>query len=364
MGNPTNEYLESQRMRNIEKIKELEQAMPEFAKDFFTYYLSIKESQPRTVLNYAFDLSVFFYFLTENNPILSSPKDITPAFLDELRTLDIQEYLAFLESYKKEGKIYHNSAAGKARKLASLRSFYKYMQNILVLKNNPTTLVPSPKIKKKNIILLEQNEVERVVSNVENGTTLTKEQLIMFEKSKLRDRAIILLLLHTGIRVSECVGLDLDDIDNIEHSIRIIRKGGDESYVYVNDEVLTAINQYIDLERPEDQDIEDSDIHALFISKKHTRLSVRAMERMVKKYSAIISNKKITPHKLRSTFATQLYRTTDDIYLVKDALGHKSISSTSHYADIGNDKRKEVPDLIGYGLNLENTRKKYDSTED
>lgn len=340
MSNPTNKYLTLQKSNIITRLHSIEHTQPAFAHDFYTYYLSVKNAQPRTVLGYAYDLDIFFYFLVQNNPSVKTITDITPDTLNSLEPQDIQEYVACLDSYEKDGKTYQNSATGKSRKLACLRSLYKYLQDMKMCKNNPMTLIPSPKIKKKSITELENDELIDLEENIESGGTLTDRQQKFADKTKERDIAITTLLLHTGLRISELVGLDLSDINWKDKSLRIIRKGGNESFVYMDDETAFALSSYIKDER------EETDEQAVFISRKGSRISVSAVQRMIKKYAAAIPNKHITPHKLRSTFATHLYRQTDDIYLVKDALGHKSINTTTRYADIGDDRRKEVPKII------------------
>lgn len=340
MSDPSNKYLTKQKSDIINRIRLLEKDQPAFVHDFYTYYLSVKNAQPRTVQAYADDLNVFFYFLMCNNPSIKDVKAITPDTLNALRPQDIQEYLVFLDSYKKDGRTFQNGATGKSRKLACLRSLYKYLQGMKIVSNNPMPLIPSPKIRKKNIIELNNNELAEISSNIENGTTLTDRQIKFSEKTRARDMAIITILLHTGIRVSELVGLDIDDINKNNRSLRIVRKGGDESFVYLDTDAYDALAAYLELRCRKNEQ------NAVFISRKGNRMSVSAVERMVKKYTDIIPDKHITPHKFRSTFATHLYRETDDIYLVKDALGHKSINTTSHYADIGNDRRKDVPEYI------------------
>lgn len=340
MSDPSNKYLTKQKSNIINRIHLLEKEQPAFVHDFYTYYLSVKNAQPRTVQAYADDLNVFFYFLMQSNPSIKDVKDITPDTLNALEPQDIQEYLVFLDSYEKDGRVFQNSATGKSRKLACLRSLYKYLQGMKMITNNPMPLIPSPKIKKKNIIELENNELSELSDNIEHNTTLTDREIKFAAKTKVRDTAIITLLLHTGIRISELVGLDLTDFDRRNKSLRIVRKGGNESFVYLDDEAYDRLVDYIDSTRGK------TDLTAVFISRKGNRMSVSAVDRMVRKYAEIIPNKHITPHKLRSTFATHLYRQTDDIYLVKDALGHKSINTTTRYADIGDDRRKEVPQMI------------------
>ena len=160
----------------------------------------------------------------------------------------------------------------------------------------------------------------------------------------MRDVAILTLLLNTGIRVSEMVGIDLQDIDWNEKRIKIFRKGRKEQYVYFNAPVEEALKDYIDYERKTSSE----DLNALFISRKGQRISVRAVERLVKKYTAsVVPMKRITPHKLRSTYATNLYNETGDIYLVADVLGHTSVDTTrKHYADMTDARRRMAAEHV------------------
>lgn len=158
--------------------------------------------------------------------------------------------------------------------------------------------------------------------------------------------------------VPELAGLDIDDIDLKNQTFCVIRKGGNEEYVYFGDEICDALFRYL-LSDDSDNETrtksprealikEDSDDKALFLSLRGTRMAVRSIEVMVKKYSSKIqTNKKITPHKLRSTYGTALYRETGDIYLVADVLGHKDVNTTQkHYADQSNKNRKRAADIV------------------
>ena len=153
---------------------------------------------------------------------------------------------------------------------------------------------------------------------------------------------MMMLLLGTGIRVSECVGLDMDDVDFKNNGIKIHRKGGAEVVVYFSDEVRKVLLDYM-VER-EKLTAADGSINALFLSMQNKRMSVRSVENMVKKYSQLVTTlKNITPHKLRSTYGTSLYRETGDIYLVADVLGHKDVNTTrKHYAEIEDERRRKA----------------------
>jgi len=193
---------------------------------------------------------------------------------------------------------------------------------------------------------MEANEVAQFLDNVEFGTKLTDHQQSYHEKSKTRDLALLTLMLGTGIRVSECVGLDINDIDFDYDRIKIVRKGGYEAYVYFGSEAKEALLDY--LEERKDIVTKDGHENALFLSNQRRRISVRSVENMVKKYARITTPlKKITPHKLRSTYGTSLYQQTSDIYLVADVLGHKDVNTTKkHYADIDEWQRMKAKDAV------------------
>ena len=216
-----------------------------------------------------------------------------------------------------------------------------------MIDENPASKVTAPKLRAKEITRLDPNEVADMLDQVESGAKLTKKQKESHEKTKVRDVALLTLLLGTGIRVSECVGLDVNDVDFDNGCIKIVRKGHKEAIVYFGDEVEEALKHYME-QRVEVFKPIESDINALFISSKHTRMSVRAVELLVKKYSMLTTTvKHITPHKLRSTYGTQLYKETGDIYLVADVLGHKDVNTTKkHYAAIDDERRLKIRNAV------------------
>ena len=203
-----------------------------------------------------------------------------------------------------------------------------------------------PKIHDNAIVRMEPNEVAQFLDNVEYGNKLSAHQQAYHEKNKIRDLALLTLMLGTGIRVSECVGLDINDIDFDYDRIKVVRKGGYEAYVYFGSEARDALLDYLD-ERNNITAIEGHE-NALFLSSQKKRISVRSVENLVKKYAKITTPlKKITPHKLRSTYGTTLYQQTSDIYLVADVLGHKDVNTTKkHYADIDDWQRMKAKDAV------------------
>ena len=320
--------------------------MPAFCKQFF---IGIEpRTSSRTRLAYAYDLDTFFDYLKQNNPLLKTV-DVTSiplSILNQITPQDIEEYLFYLKYYEKDGVAHANDERGIKRKLASLRTFYRYLYKNEMIENDPAIKVDMPKIHDKNIVRLDADEVALLLDVVESGENLTARQQIYHEKTKKRDLAILTLLLGTGIRVSECVGLDLDDVDFKNNGIKIHRKGGAEVIVYFGDEVRQALLGYIE-ERNQIEAL-DGSTNALFLSLKKSRINVRSVENLVKKYAKLVTSlKNITPHKLRSTYGTALYRETGDIYLVADVLGHKDVNTTKkHYAAIEDDRRRSAAKFV------------------
>lgn len=334
-------YHDQMNIDNTLKMREVAATLPRFCRDFFRGIEPTTSA--RTRLAYAYDLRVFFEFLHENNPVCAK-MDITEfplSLLDDIMPVDIEEYLEYLSYYNnKAGKEITNDERGKSRKLASLRSFYNYFFRLERIERNPAALVKMPKLHDKEIIRLEPDEVAILLDTVEQGDKLTEKQARFHEKTKVRDLALLTLLLGTGIRVSECVGLNLEDVDFQSNGIKIRRKGGYETVVYFGDEVENALRSYME----QRQQVIPNEGHgqALFLSLQNRRISVRAVENLVKKYSRLVTSlKNITPHKLRSTYGTSLYRETGDIYLVADVLGHKDVNTTKkHYAALEDERRR------------------------
>ncbi|MCM1214466.1 MAG: tyrosine-type recombinase/integrase [Lachnospiraceae bacterium] len=339
-------YHDEQNKQNILKMRAVLETLPSFCRTFFR---GIEEyTSSRTRLAYAYDLRLFFEYLHDNN-VVCERMEITEyplSVLDDIKRGDIEEYLQYMSLYQKDGKDISNEERGKARKLASLRSFYNYYFQNEMINTNPAALVPLPKQHEKEIIRLEPNEVAILLDQVEDGTKLTKKELEYHKKTKLRDVALLTLLLGTGIRVSECVGLDISDVNFDVNGIKIRRKGGYEAVIYFGSEVETALLDYLE-ERHHMIPAEGHE-NALFLSLQNRRMAVRSVENLVKKYSSRVTTlKKITPHKLRSTYGTTLYQESGDIYLVADVLGHKDVNTTrKHYAAQADERRRKAANMV------------------
>ena len=344
----TKNYHEQTRIDQTIRLREVLKSLPPFAKDYFRAIEP--KSSARTRINYAYDVRIFFHFLMENNPVYKdySIDQFRVDDLEKLEPVDIEEYMEYLKVYERENEMITNGEKGLARKMSALRSFYNYYYKHQIITKNPTLLVDMPKMHDKAIIRLDTDEVALLLDFVENcGSQLSGQSLTYYNKTRERDLAILTLLLGTGIRVSECVGLDLNDVDFKNNGITVTRKGGNQMVVYFGDEVADALTDYIEGSRKSATPLSGHE-NALFLSTQRRRMGVQAVENMVKKYARQVTpNKKITPHKLRSTYGTSLYKETGDIYLVADVLGHKDVNTTKkHYAAIDEDRRRQAASAV------------------
>ena len=267
-------YHEKINIENELKLREIIKSLPYFCKDFFIGIEPTTSS--RTRIAYAYDLRVFFEYIHDNNPIYQKMElpNFPLELLDEVKAQDIEEYLSWLKYYVKDDVEHTNQERGISRKLASLRSFYNFFFRTERIATNPAELVQMPKLHEKTIVRLDVDEVALLLDEVESGENLTKRQKAYHSQTKKRDLALLTLMLGTGIRVSECVGLDLTDIDFKNNGIKVHRKGGYESIVYFGEEVEQALCEYLK-ERKEIIPMEGS-ANALF-------LSMRSEERRVGK---------------------------------------------------------------------------------
>lgn len=334
-------YSEDVKNRLTLKLRELMGELPDFCREFF---LSLANSREiRTRVAYAYDLRIFFNYIAEEKLRGKDIKDITIEDLAQVTASDINEFMSYTEYYlNAEGEEKTNHENGKSRKLAAVRGLFKYFYKMEKIPGNPAELVNKPKIHEKEIIRLEPNETAELLDVIEKGEKLTEGEKRYFNKNGKRDLAIVTLLLGTGIRVSECVGIDIDDVDFEVNGVKVTRKGGNEMVVYFGEEVEKALRDYIE-ERNKIKAQQGSE-KALFLSIQNKRIGVRSVEKLVKKYAQKVTTlKKISPHKLRSTYGTALYNETGDIYLVADVLGHKDVNTTKkHYAQMQDDNRRRA----------------------
>lgn len=351
----TQTYHEQVDMQNTRQLREVLSTLPGFAK---SYFRAIEPTtSARTRISYAYDIRTFFRYLQEANPLFRNKdiRDLKVDVLDQLDAVDIEEYQEYLKLYEVDKTmagsnreaVLTNGERGLKRKMSALRSFYAYFYKRQMIEKNPTLLVDMPKLHDKAIIRLDDDEVASLLDYIEHGgDDLSGQKKMYYEKTKIRDLAIVTLLLGTGIRVSECVGLDIQDVDFKNNGIKVVRKGGSEMIVYFGPEVEAALRNYMEFRKG----ITPLAGHenALFYSTQRRRIGVQAVENMVKKYAReVTTTKKITPHKLRSTYGTSLYRETGDIYLVADVLGHKDVNTTKkHYAAMDDSRRRKAAGAV------------------
>lgn len=335
-------YYEKRDLKNMRKIGDYLSNLPDYCYDYFTGIENNTSSLTR--VNYAMDLNVFFDYLEQF--VLKKPKaQITLEDIDGLEARNIENYLSYLSYYQNGENAYKNTERGKARKLASVRSFFKYLFNHDMINSNVASKIQTPKLHNKEIIRLEKDEVSRMLDAVQSPTTFSERQKNYNKNTQVRDNAIVTLFLGTGIRISELVGLNVEDFDFSQGAFKVTRKGGNQAILYFSKEVSDALQTWI--EKRKTLGLDENE-HAMFVSLQNKRICVRAVENLVKKFAKESAPlKKISPHKLRSTFGTNLYRETKDIYIVADVLGHKDVNTTKkHYAAINEDMRKSVASVI------------------
>lgn len=330
-----------------QKTNSLLSTLPSFVKKFFNH-IKGQGMSPRTRLQYAYDIRKFFTFLEQSAGFQNVDlKGCTASeIMDRLTVEDIQEYMETLEYYQitgSDGKTETRlaSPSAKARRISSLRSFYKYYFKIGDIQNNLADLMDIPKIPDKKIGVMDKSQVARILSAVTETEGLSETEIKRHKRIEKRDYAILMLFFGTGIRVSELVGIDVLDIDFYNDSLLVTRKGGDEDEVYFGTEVEAALLDYLENGRGELL-AGNTKENAFFLSIQHKRLTVRSVELLIKNYAEKAGlNMKVTPHSLRRTFGTNLYEETSDIYLVADALHHSSVETTKkHYARMSKDHKR------------------------
>ncbi|MBP3645204.1 MAG: tyrosine-type recombinase/integrase [Clostridia bacterium] len=345
-----NNYHTQASLDRSKRLRALLREMPDVCSD---YFLSIEQlTSPLTRLSYAYDLKIFFQYLSDELPKFSG-KPIVEFTVEDLRCVtkqDLERYARYLSLYVKnetledgqiDSKEMTNHEYGIKRKYASLRAFYKYLFAEGLVESNLASLIPLPKLHERAIVRLDIDEVAKILDIAETGDALPKTYKKYHNVTRKRDLAMLSLFLGTGIRISECVGLNIDDFDFDQNAFVVTRKGGKEVILYLSDEVADALKQYLE-DRLKISALPGHE-DAFFLSIQNRRISQRAVENMVKKYAMLAAplKKKISPHKLRSTYGTNLYRETGDIYLVADVLGHSDVNTTRrHYAAIAEDHRR------------------------
>ncbi len=294
--------------------------------------------RPTSRATYAYNVYDFFEYLVTNNPALHRGKNIgewiknvTIDDMMQINQLDAAEYLKYLQ--QKYANVTVNA------KINAISTFYLSLYQLGQIEKSPFLKIQRPKIeKKKTIVHLAPEEQAAFLDVIKNGTGLTDKEAKLQDVT--RDLAIFTLFLDTGIRISELVGIDVSDIDFYEHSIMIIRKGRASDNVYMSDNAEKKIKAYLK-ERQFKLDLKKKRSSALFLNEKLERLSVRSIQTLTKKYKTLAGiEKKISPHKLRATFAMDFIEKETDLLLLQDAMGHANPATTEIYARASKERKK------------------------
>ena len=322
-------YAKQKQKKNIEDTVEMLKEMPGFINYYYkSNVLALSASSQHS---YMYDIYNFLKWWH------SSLHELQEKELKEMQNEDIakvtpNDVLDYITYMRNESETFLSEST-LARRCAALNNLFSYLEQYGIIEANPMVKVKRPKIKKdKRIIRLEDEEVERYFDSILNGTGFTEHQRKYLENTKQRDYTIATLLLTSGIRVSEMVGLNIEDVSFTNCRIQITRKGGKRQYIPLSDETLEVLKEYLE-ERKKVSPALPEDETALFLSTQNTRMTTAAVQNLIKKYAkAACIDKPITPHKLRKTYGTNLYNKTRDIYLVANALGHDSVvTTTKHY---------------------------------
>ena len=339
----TGSYEYQERKKCIEKMDSICQSLP----DYVSRYLYSKlngpsRMQPRTALAYAGDLNLFFYYLSIKSPICrdKAVRDIPAETLGLFNNDDMEEYYEWLAHYERNGKVYTNGPLAQKRKLSSISALYRYLMKKHYLETNPCQLMDLDRLKEQPIIALTDKQQSKFLDaigkpsiNKRTNTASARSEKIKDNFTALRDLAIAYVFLGTGMRVSELVGINMEDMNFEDRYFIITRKGGKHQQIYFGEDVAQVLDIYLKDSRPKLlPQKESSDYNALFLSLHHKRISVRQVENVIKDAAkAALSEteaEKISCHKLRSTYGTRLLKGSNSIALVAEVLGHKDISTT------------------------------------
>lgn len=305
--------------------------LPRSVNDFINYLDTIRGKSRNTINGYKVDLTMFFRFLKLYKGIASQTdtfelikiNDIDNKFIRDISLQDLYAFIAFAESYRNNGNY------ARARKVATLKSYFKYLQGkAKIIDENPAIELESPKINKRNPIYLTLDESKSLLRSIDG-------------KYKERDYCIITLFLNCGLRLSELCGINISNLK--EDTLTVIGKGNKERTVYLNNACIKSINSYLKVRNLDFDKIKDKD--ALFISKNYTRINKRSVELMLKKYlkQSNLDVEKYTPHKLRHTAATLMYKYGNvDIRSLQKILGHENVSTTQIYTHVDDEKLREA----------------------
>ncbi|MDX1359434.1 MAG: tyrosine recombinase XerC [Clostridia bacterium] len=302
--------------------------LPVFARDYLAYMDTVRNCSENTIREYFYDIRMFLRFIKKHKGSLQDPVDEVEiekepvSMLKDVTLSDLYAYMTFLN--RERGM----SSRSRARKVASVKSFYKYLfSKAKVIESNPAMELEAPKLAKELPRYLSLEESKRLLSAVDG-------------RYHARDFAIIILFLNCGLRISELVSINTNHIR--DNDTLVVRgKGNKERTIYLNDACVYAVNRYMNVRPKSSAD----DPNALFLSMRGQRISRKTIHVMLKKYflKAGLDAEKYSAHKLRHTAATLMYRHGHvDIRALQSILGHKSIATTEIYTHVDNEKIREA----------------------
>ncbi len=350
----------------LDQCEKIEAELPKWMRGYFMY---LKTSVlPMTRLSYLSDIRFFFNYLITDSVLCEKGYDsisrIQPGDLDELTSVDVNIFIDYCRRYKKTDKdgntvIYENRNSALSHKKSSVSVLFKYLyRDGLVSKNITDGFDPirMPKPGEREIKALQDDEVMKMLDAVTTGSGLTKSELKYWDKTKYRDKLILLLLVTYGLRLSELQQLNISSFNFDRGEFKIYRKRGKESIMPVNRTISEAFEEYMDLERPKDEDLKEENRDALLLSLQGSRLTDRQIRQIVKKYTSISLGTSrdmgYSPHKLRATAATSLIGRGNSIYDVQELLDHDNVTTTQLYAAHKLNTKRELIKNFEWGEDL------------
>ena len=317
-------------MNSIE-VTILKKQIPKILRDFLIYLTTIKGKSMRTRKEYEYDLVVFFRFLkaiyNDIDPSQIDKIEIDDIKIDLIKEITLEDIYMFLEYCETQR---NNSASSRARKAATIKSFFKYLKGKRrLIEENPTEELESPKTGKRRPIYMSLDESKQFLGGIKKN------------KHYYRNYCMMMFFLNLGIRVSELCSLNLNSIQ--ENVLRVSGKGDKERTVFLNKVCLESLEAYLEKERCQIKGHQEN--NALFLSQKGTRLTRQTIAKLVKQIniSSGLEKEKLTPHKLRHTSATLMYKNGADIRSLQHILGHSSVSTTQIYTHV---EDKEIRQAI------------------
>ena len=328
----------------IEKCISFENKLPPFMKDYFIYLKGSVAASTRSA--YLEDICFFCDYIINETDISKSQliKEITIEEFNNIKARDVNLFLGdYCPRYYRERNnttlIYENNNRALARKKSSISTLFKFLYRNEQLDNNITdgfNPIKLPKPQPDAIKRLDIDEVARMLDAVESGQGLTDKELVYWEKTKLRDKAILALFVTYGLRLNELRELNISSFNFSRGEFKIYRKRGKEVLMPINKTCEHVVKDYIYNERPNNELLDDEAKDALFLSLQKKRITPKSIRQLVKKYTSICMNTSrengYSPHKLRATAATSLIQSGFSIYDVKTLLDHDNVTTTQLYA--------------------------------